>query len=214
MNDQPLADRLKALAHPARLEILRVLANRGRCVCGEVVEVMPLAQATVSQHLKILKEAGLVRGRIDGRNSCYCLDPHGVAGLREALDHLRRPLGGRLDDTEPEEATTTRSTRRDPDAGARALRRDRADGGELLRPELLRLRVARDGAGRARRDRRRLPGVAGRLEEADLHLGCGVPTRHAALRPGETVLDLGGRGNDVFIARHEVGPRAACSGWT
>ena len=50
--DQLLAEQLKALAHPARLEILRVLASRGRCVCGEVVEVMPLAQATVSQHLK------------------------------------------------------------------------------------------------------------------------------------------------------------------
>jgi DNA-binding transcriptional ArsR family regulator len=86
-----LADKLKALGHPARLEILRVLAARGTCVCGEVVEVMPLAQATVSQHLKVLKEAGLIRGRIDGKNSCYCLDPHGIADLREALDAL---LGG------------------------------------------------------------------------------------------------------------------------
>ena len=56
-------------------------------------------------------------------------------------------------------------------------------------------------------------GVAGRLEEADLNLGCGVPTRHAALRPGETVLDLGsGAGNDVFIARHEVGPEGRVLG--
>jgi len=56
-------------------------------------------------------------------------------------------------------------------------------------------------------------GVAGRLEEADLHLGCGVPTRHAALRPGETVLDLGsGAGNDVFIARHDVGPEGRVIG--
>ncbi len=53
--DEALAEKLKALAHPARLAILRTLADRGRCVCGEVVEVMPLAQATVSQHLKILK---------------------------------------------------------------------------------------------------------------------------------------------------------------
>ena len=73
--DEALAEKLKALAHPARLAILRTLADRGRCVCGEVVEVMPLAQATVSQHLKILKEAGLIQGRIEGRNSCYCLDP-------------------------------------------------------------------------------------------------------------------------------------------
>jgi DNA-binding transcriptional ArsR family regulator len=86
-----LADKLRALAHPARLEILRVLAARGSCVCGEVVEVMPLAQATVSQHLKVLKEAGLIRGRIDGKNSCYCLDPRSIAELREALDEL---LGG------------------------------------------------------------------------------------------------------------------------
>ena len=89
--NQDLADRLKALGHSARLEILRVLAARGTCVCGEVVEVMPLAQATVSQHLKVLKEAGLIRGRIDRKNSCYCLDPRGIAELREALDEL---LGG------------------------------------------------------------------------------------------------------------------------
>jgi DNA-binding transcriptional ArsR family regulator len=84
----PLADRLKSLGHPARLEILRVLAARGSCVCGEVVEVMPLAQATVSQHLKVLKEAGLIRGRINGKNSCYCLDPRGIAEVRAALDEL------------------------------------------------------------------------------------------------------------------------------
>jgi ArsR family transcriptional regulator len=69
------ADRLKALAHPARLEILRVLAERGTCICGTVVEVLPLAQSTVSQHLKVLKEAGFIRGELDGPTSCYCLDP-------------------------------------------------------------------------------------------------------------------------------------------
>ena len=108
MEDQLLTERLRALAHPARLEILRVLADRGRCVCGEVVEVMPLAQATVSQHLKILKEAGLVRGRIDGRSSCYCLDPDGVAGLREAFDNLLGGLSAAAWTTpEPEEEEAT-----------------------------------------------------------------------------------------------------------
>jgi ArsR family transcriptional regulator len=92
--DELLADRLKALGHPARLEILRVLAARGTCVCGEVVKVMPLSQATVSQHLKVLKEAGLICGRIDGKNSCYGLDPDGIADLRKALDAL---LGGLSD---------------------------------------------------------------------------------------------------------------------
>jgi ArsR family transcriptional regulator len=89
--DQLVAGRLKALAHPARLEILRILAARGQCVCGEVVEVMPLAQATVSEHLKVLKKAGLIQGRIDGRNFCYCLDPRAITDLRQALDSL---LGG------------------------------------------------------------------------------------------------------------------------
>ncbi|MGH6918269.1 MAG: ArsR/SmtB family transcription factor, partial [Geminicoccaceae bacterium] len=92
--DELLADRLKALGHPARLEILRVLAARGTCVCGEVVKVMPLSQATVSQHLKVLKEAGLICGRIDGKNSCYGLDPDGIAELRAALDMLLDGLAG------------------------------------------------------------------------------------------------------------------------
>jgi ArsR family transcriptional regulator len=104
--NQFLADRLKALGHPARLEILRVLAARGSCVCGEVVDVMPLAQATVSQHLKVLKEAGLIRGRIDGKNSCYCLDPRGIADLREALDELFGELSAAAwTTTEPEKET-------------------------------------------------------------------------------------------------------------
>lgn len=88
-----LASQLRALGHPARLEILRVLATRGSCVCGEVVQVMPLSQATVSQHLKVLKEAGLICGRIDGKNSCYGIDPDGIAALRATLDGL---LGGLL----------------------------------------------------------------------------------------------------------------------
>jgi len=71
---EQLASRLKALGHPARLEILRVLAERGVCICGEVVEVLPLAQSTVSQHLKVLREAGFVRGEVEGPTSCYCLD--------------------------------------------------------------------------------------------------------------------------------------------
>jgi ArsR family transcriptional regulator, arsenate/arsenite/antimonite-responsive transcriptional repressor len=102
-----LADKLGALAHPARLEILRVLARRRRCVCGEVVEVMPLAQATVSQHLKILKDAGLIRGEIEGRNSCYCLDPAGIAELRQALDELLRGLAAAAGATSELEEETT-----------------------------------------------------------------------------------------------------------
>jgi len=89
-----LAGRFKALSHPARLEILRLLAERGNCICGEVAEVLPLAQSTVSQHLKVLKEAGFVRGEVEGPKSCYCLDPEVIAQFRSDLDGLFARLSG------------------------------------------------------------------------------------------------------------------------
>ncbi len=83
-----LALACKALAHPARLAILRHLAERKSCICGELVTLMPLSQATVSQHLKVLKEAGLISGTIDGPKSCYCIDAAAMARLRERIDEL------------------------------------------------------------------------------------------------------------------------------
>jgi ArsR family transcriptional regulator len=77
-----LADQAKALAHPARLAIIQLLAARSACVCGEIVDDLPLAQSTVSRHLKVLKEAGLVQGTIDGPSVCYCLDEEAVHALR------------------------------------------------------------------------------------------------------------------------------------
>jgi len=82
----PLAAACKALSHPARIAILQILAQRGSCICGEIVDVMPLSQATVSQHLKVLKEAGLVKGQIDGPRSCYCIDAGALGELRAALE--------------------------------------------------------------------------------------------------------------------------------
>lgn len=85
-----LAGYAKALAHPARLEILRILVDRRSCVCGEVVEVLPLAQATVSQHLKALKEAGLVQGEVDGPRVCYCVNEEALERLgTELLAYVR-----------------------------------------------------------------------------------------------------------------------------
>ncbi len=80
--DQELASLARAIAHPARVRILRILAKKEECVCGELVEALPLAQSTVSQHLKILKQAGLVRGEIDGPRVCYCLAPDALRRLR------------------------------------------------------------------------------------------------------------------------------------
>ena len=76
-----------ALAHPARVQLLRLLLARGGCVCGELVGAMGLAQSTVSQHLKILRDAGLIEGTVDGPRVCYCANP---ARLRE----LQRLVAG------------------------------------------------------------------------------------------------------------------------
>jgi ArsR family transcriptional regulator len=80
-----IASYARAIAHPARVAILETLAERTACICGEIVEVMPLAQSTVSQHLKELKDAGLIKGEIEGPRSCYCLD---LDRLREAAQLL------------------------------------------------------------------------------------------------------------------------------
>jgi ArsR family transcriptional regulator, arsenate/arsenite/antimonite-responsive transcriptional repressor len=72
--EQDLAAFAKAMAHPARIAILKTLAQHNGCICGEIVEVLPLAQSTVSQHLKELKNAGLIDGTVDGPRSCYCIN--------------------------------------------------------------------------------------------------------------------------------------------
>lgn len=89
MTDAPhLAARLKALAHPARLKVLEKLAAREGCACGEIVAGLPLAQSTVSQHIKILIEAGLVRSGAEGQRPCYCIDADALAALRHDMDAL------------------------------------------------------------------------------------------------------------------------------
>ncbi len=75
----------KLLSHPARIAILEVLAKRQTCVCGEIVEILPLAQSTVSQHLKELKEGGLVNGEVEGTSSCYCINWENFNQMSNAL---------------------------------------------------------------------------------------------------------------------------------
>ena len=69
-----LAKYAKAFAHPARIAILKFLANKATCQCGDIVNELPLSQSTVSQHLKELKAAGLIKGEIEGAKVCYCID--------------------------------------------------------------------------------------------------------------------------------------------
>ncbi len=85
--EEPLGDDeasriARALGHPVRLAILRILLERDECVCGDVCAAFPLAQSTVSQHLKVLREAGLVRGQSVGTSVCYCVEPHRLAAFR------------------------------------------------------------------------------------------------------------------------------------
>ncbi len=86
--EQQLAAVAKALGHPARVAIVRLLAQRRACVCGELVLELPLSQSTVSQHLKELKAAGLVQGEVDGPRVCYCFDATGWAAARQLLGGL------------------------------------------------------------------------------------------------------------------------------
>lgn len=85
---EEIATWAKALGHPARLRILEILSGQQTCVCGEIVEILPYSQSTVSQHLKELKQAGLIRGEISGPRTCYCLDRATVERARIAFDGL------------------------------------------------------------------------------------------------------------------------------
>ncbi len=86
--DEELALLAKAVGHPARVQILRLLVRREACICGDIVDELPLAQSTVSQHLKVLKEAGLVRGDIDGPRVCYCIEPRALRRLKSLIGSL------------------------------------------------------------------------------------------------------------------------------
>lgn len=87
-DDDTLAMMAKAIGHPARLSILRLLAHRDTCATGDVVAQLPLAQSTVSEHLRILREAGLIQGEFEGPRTRYCVNPTGLAALRAGIAAL------------------------------------------------------------------------------------------------------------------------------
>lgn len=89
-----LASLAKALAHPARIAILQFLASREACVCGDIVDELPLSQSTVSQHLKELKKVGLIKGEVEGPSVCYCIDAKALAKAKEALAGLFTAVEG------------------------------------------------------------------------------------------------------------------------
>ena len=87
-----LAEMLKALGHPARLAIVEFLLETSTCMCGDIVDYLPLSQATVSQHLKALKVAGILQGTIEGNRICYCLNPDALEGVMSYLTPLNKQL--------------------------------------------------------------------------------------------------------------------------
>ena len=85
-NNEDLARFARALGHPHRVAILRFLHERNACICGEIVDFLPVAQSTVSQHLKKLKEAGWIKGEVEGPRTCYCLNEEALSRFREMLE--------------------------------------------------------------------------------------------------------------------------------
>jgi DNA-binding transcriptional ArsR family regulator len=85
----------KALSHPVRIRILEILGSREGCICGGLVEQLPLAQSTISQHLRELRDAGLIQGDVDGPRTCYCLDCPAVIEAGAVFEDLFSRLCGR-----------------------------------------------------------------------------------------------------------------------
>lgn len=88
-----LADVAKSLSHPARIKILKMLNEMNSCMVGSLVDKLPLAQATVSQHLKELKRVGLIDGEIDGPKICYCVNNKNLLKAKTALDKMFNKIG-------------------------------------------------------------------------------------------------------------------------
>lgn len=206
------AEFFRLLGHPARLAVLEELAESKSCQCGHIVTQLPLAQATVSQHLKKLKEGGLIAGTISGPAVCYCIDKETVVQMIESgrafLDRLESNISNKSSECCRENImNSTRTIGTDEDQIKEAVReryRESAEKGGCC--------STGTGCGCASCDTDVVVDTAayakqqGYVSEADLGLGCGIPTKFAQIKQGEVVLDLGsGAGNDVFIAAMHVG---------
>jgi len=90
--DISIAEIAKALSHPARIQILKILTQINLCMCGDIVDLLPLSQSTVSQHLKELKRVGLINGEIDGPKVCYCVNSNIILKAKEDFENLFNEL--------------------------------------------------------------------------------------------------------------------------
>jgi ArsR family transcriptional regulator len=92
LNINAIADFANALSHPLRVQILQMIAEREQCVCGELVQALPFAQSTISQHLKVLRNAGLISGEVQPPRICYCLEREALENARSGLNELFEEL--------------------------------------------------------------------------------------------------------------------------
>lgn len=93
--DNKIAQYAKALSHPARVAILQLLIKKQACICGDIVHEIPLSQSTVSQHLKELKEAGLIKGDIEGKKVCYCINEPEWENAKSYLSDFFKPIANK-----------------------------------------------------------------------------------------------------------------------
>ncbi len=91
-----MASVFKALGHPARIAIIEHLLKVNSCICGDIVNELPLAQATVSQHLKELKNAEIIKGSVEGNSICYCLNPNTISFIKEYLNNITNTLKNQI----------------------------------------------------------------------------------------------------------------------
>ncbi len=204
-----LAQMLKALGHPARVAIMDHLLKVNACICGDIVNELPLAQPTVSQHLKELKNASLIQGSIEGNTICYCIAPQGVAELRDYLQNMLQTLN-----PEPEKSCAQKE-----DIPASFAIKEMVKAKYSLiatqNPTQQSSCCAQDSSPQKiyhiMTDE--YNNLAGYNPAADLKLGCGLPTKFARISRGDVVVDLGsGAGNDCFVARHETGAQGKVIG--
>ena len=216
--EERIVQAFRALGNPARFRILQLLGERQACICGDVVDLLPLAQSTVSGHLKVLKEAGLITGTIEGPSTYYCID-------LDALRRWKRCVATLFTNEEETERSLTMSSLESDNIRESVAARY----GDRARQQLSTLTVLPTGLGAACCDTG--AGAAccstqecgGGYSAEDLagfpttvtgiSLGCGNPVGLAGVQPGEVVLDLGsGGGIDCFLAARRTGEKGRVIG--
>jgi 2-polyprenyl-3-methyl-5-hydroxy-6-metoxy-1,4-benzoquinol methylase len=194
----------KALGHPARVAIIEYLIKVDACICGDIVNELPLAQPTVSQHLKELKNAGLIKGSIEGNAICYCVNKSTVEKLQNYFSFISTKL----------------TIKKTIIANQNILKMDHSEKiKEMVKQKYSKIALQNNqtnatsccGSGNCSTEVYNIMNdeyrhLEGYNPDADLKLGCGLPTEFAKIKKDDTVVDLGsGAGNDCFVARHETG---------